>query len=97
VARSDATVKRVFETVFQGMVELFEDSLRLERRVDRDLALTLSALRVGAMVIARALNNPPLAGELRNAAMRFALDVGGWAQSTSPLRKHETIKKRKKR
>ena len=97
VARSDATVKRVFETVFQGMVELFEDSLRLERRVDRDRALTLSALCVGAMVIARALDNPPLASELRNAAMRFALDLGGWTHSTSPLRKHEAIKKRKKR
>src|SRR6516165_11044483 len=31
VDRSDATVKRVFETVFQGMVVLFEYSLRLER------------------------------------------------------------------
>ena len=75
---------------------MFEDSLRLERRVDRDRALTLSALCVGAMVIARALDNPPLASELRNAAMRFALDLGGWTHSTSPLRKHEAIKKRKK-
>ena len=94
VARSDATVKRVFETVFQDMVALFEDSLRVGQRADRDRALTLSALCVGAMVIARALDNPTLATELRNAAMRSALDLGGWANSTRPLRKHERSKKR---
>ena len=90
VARSDATVKRVFEKVFEGMVELFEDSLRFEQRADRDRALTLSALCVGAMVIARALDNPRLAGELRNAAMRLALDLGGWTNSPGPLRKRKT-------
>jgi AcrR family transcriptional regulator len=93
VARSDATVKRVFETVFQGMVSLFEDSLKAAKRTDRDRALTLSALCVGAMVIARALDNPRLAGELRKAAMRFALDLGGWTRSTRPFSKHERIKK----
>jgi hypothetical protein len=97
VARSDTTVKRVFETVFQDMVALFEDSLRVGRRADRDRALTLSALCVGAMVIARALDNPTLASELRKAAMRFALDLGGWANNTRPLRKHERIKKRSAR
>jgi AcrR family transcriptional regulator len=97
VARSDATVKRVFETVFRDMVALFEDSLRVGQRADRDRALTLSALCVGAMVIARALDNPTLATELRNAAMRFALDLGGWANSTRPLRKHERSKKRRAR
>jgi len=40
ISRSDATVKRVFETVFQGMVGLFEQSLARERRRDRDRALT---------------------------------------------------------
>ncbi len=97
VSRSDATVKRVFETVFEGMVGLFEDSLTLEQRADRDRALTMSALCVGAMVIARALDNPPLANELRNAAMRFALELGGWSDDSAGFRKHETIKKRKRR
>ena len=90
----DATVKRVFETVFQGMVGLFEESLTLAQRADRDRALTISALCVGAMDIARALDNPPLASELRNAAMRCALDLGGWSISS---RRDETIKKRKTR
>jgi AcrR family transcriptional regulator len=94
VARSDATVKRVFETVFQGMVELFEDSLTLEQRANRDRALTISALCVGAMVIARALDNPPLASELRNAAMRFALELGGWSKRARLLRKHQTMKRK---
>jgi hypothetical protein len=93
VARSDATVKRVFETVFEDMVGLFEDSLKVGRRADRDRALTLSALCVGAMVIARALDNPRLAGELRKAAMLFALDLGGWTNSTRPHRKHEGKKR----
>jgi len=98
VSRSDATVKRVFETVFQGMVGLFEDSLTLAQRTDRDRALTISALCVGAMVIARALDNPPLGSELRNAAMRFALELGGWSTSSRRVRRgNETVKKRKTR
>ena len=97
VSRSDATVKRVFETVFQGMVGLFEDSLTPKRQADRDRALTMSALCVGAMVIARALDNPALASELRNAAMRLALEMGGWSKSKRPLRKGEPVKKRKVR
>jgi len=97
VSRSDATVKRVFETVFQGMVGLFEDSLTPKRRADRDRALTMSALCVGAMVIARALDNPALASELRNAAMRLALEMGGWSKSNRPLRKGEPVKKRQVR
>src|SRR5262249_4750163 len=78
VSRSDTTVKRVFETVFQGMVGLFEDSLKLDQGTNRDRALTISALCVGAMVIARALDNPLLASDLRHAAMRCALELGGW-------------------
>jgi TetR/AcrR family transcriptional regulator, transcriptional repressor for nem operon len=97
ISRSDATVKHVFETVFQGMVGLFEDSLILKRRADRDRALTMSALCVGAMVIARALDNPALASELRNAAMRFALEMGGWSNSTELPRNRERVKKRKAR
>ena len=35
VARSDSTVKRAFETVFESMASLFEESLRREKRPDR--------------------------------------------------------------
>jgi TetR/AcrR family transcriptional regulator, transcriptional repressor for nem operon len=89
ISRSDATVKRVFETVFQGMVGLFEQSLARERRRDRDRALTMSALCVGAMVIARALDDESLAGEVRNAAMHFALELGGWSTSGSRSRRRK--------
>jgi AcrR family transcriptional regulator len=79
IARCDLTVKRVFETTFRGMVGLFEASLEREGRPDRQRALSMATLCVGAMVIARALADAGLAAELRSAAMRLALELGGWS------------------
>jgi AcrR family transcriptional regulator len=79
VARCDVVVKRVFETVFCGMVGLFEKSLERDGRADRERALTMTTLCVGAMVIARALADSQLADELRSAAKRLTLELGGWS------------------
>jgi len=76
VAHRDLTVKRVFETVFSSMVALFEQSLGREGRADRDRALTMATLCVGAMVIARALDGSQLAGQVRATALDQALRLG---------------------
>jgi len=80
VSRSDPTVKRAFESVFLGMVGLFEQSLQQEKRPDRDLALVTAGLCVGGMVVARSLEDRELADDLREAATRVALRLCGWQQ-----------------
>ncbi len=78
VSRSDRRVKRAFETVFQGMVDLFAQSLRQDDREDRELALAIAGICVGGMAVARSLENRALADALREAARRAALQLGGW-------------------
>ena len=76
LAHGDPTVRRVFETVFNSMVALFERNLEREGRPDRDRALIMATLCVGAMVIARALDGSQLAGQVRATALNQALQLG---------------------
>ena len=94
VSRSDATVKRAFETVFKGMVGLFEHSLREGDERDQDLALAIASICVGGMVVARSLETRDLANALRDAAKRVALRLGGWHQPEP--QKLESVKARVK-
>ena len=81
VSRENAKVKRAFESVFEGMVRLFEESLPSEHSKVRDRALAIAGLCVGAMVVARSLDNRELADSLRGAARKAALELGAWSDS----------------
>jgi AcrR family transcriptional regulator len=83
VARSDASAKHAFETVFQAMTSLLEQSLQNGSEPPRTTAQAIAALCVGGMVVARALENRALADELREAAMAVALKLGGWENETN--------------
>jgi TetR/AcrR family transcriptional regulator, transcriptional repressor for nem operon len=78
VARSGATAKRAFETVFQAMVSVLERSSIHHGRPRRATAQGIAALCVGGMVVARAMVNRSVADELRQACMAVALTMGGW-------------------
>jgi TetR/AcrR family transcriptional regulator, transcriptional repressor for nem operon len=78
VTRHDDPVKCVFERVFAGMVEMFEQTLEHAQRADRDRALVISSVCVGALALARALDGSRLASEVRKTALRQALELGGW-------------------
>jgi len=78
VARSGQIVKRAFERVFSAMAGVFEEALRREGRPDRQLALALAGICVGAMVVSRSVDSPQLADAIRSAARRTALELGGW-------------------
>jgi TetR/AcrR family transcriptional regulator, transcriptional repressor for nem operon len=78
VAHQDPVVKRALETVFSGMVGLFNNSLRSLGRDDPDLPLALAGMCIGTMVVARSLENRRLADSLRAAAIRVGLRLGGW-------------------
>jgi TetR/AcrR family transcriptional regulator, transcriptional repressor for nem operon len=76
VARSDPTVRRVFEAVFKAMVDLFEQGLG--GRGGRQRALAMAGMCVGGMVVARSLEDARLANALRAATAGVALQLGGW-------------------
>lgn len=83
VARSGATARRAFQTVFKAMVSVLERSLIAKRQKDRDrrvLAQSIAALSIGGMIVARTIDDRSLADELRAACTVVALEIGGWSR-----------------
>jgi len=80
VARSEPAVRRAFESVFNSMAGLFQKTLEESGQADRQRALTIASICVGAMVVARAVDSRSLSEEIRRAAMRTALELGGWTE-----------------
>lgn len=76
VARSDAKAKRAYRAAFEGMLEVLGQSRA--HGPDRTRALAIAALCVGGMVIARANDDRALGDELRQAALKIALELGRW-------------------
>ena len=83
VARSGASAKRAFETVFKAMVSVLERSLIQNGNRRRTTAQSIAALSIGGMVVARTIHDRALADELRAACMAVALDLGGWNKKLS--------------
>jgi len=87
VARAGESAKRAYETVFKAMVELLARGSRGDQHLDRTIALSIAALCVGGMVIARASDGRTFADEVRDACMEVALRLAGWddhARSRQP-------------
>jgi AcrR family transcriptional regulator len=79
-ARAGEGVKAAYREVLQMMAGAFEANLQSEERSARQRALALVALCVGGMVLSRAIDDPTLADDLRNAARSQALTLGGWGK-----------------
>jgi TetR/AcrR family transcriptional repressor of nem operon len=79
VARSNASAKRAFETVFRAMVDVLQRSLRDKQRPRRLRAEAIAALCIGGMVVARTMVDRKLADELREACTIMANQLGGWS------------------
>ena len=73
VARSSQAVKAAYRDVAQSMIRLFEANLDGPRTHEQ--ALVLTALCVGGMVLARGIDDPRLADDIRNAAHEQALQT----------------------
>lgn len=80
VARAGPHVRESYRELLEGMVSLFEANLPGEGAGARDRALSLAALCVGGMVVARALPGTEIAEGIRQAALadanRLWLDAG---------------------
>jgi len=78
VQRSSASVQGAFRQVLEMMAGAFEANLEPAVRPTRQRALALTAMAVGAMVLARAVDDPALAKEVRQAARNEAYARPGW-------------------
>jgi AcrR family transcriptional regulator len=79
VSRTDQSVREAQESALKMMIETFEKGISAASEPARQLALALTSLCVGGMVLARAIENRSLADELREATMATALKIGEWA------------------
>lgn len=71
VARANPEVRASYQELLKAMVSLFENSLN-DYEHQRPKALSLAALCVGGMVLARTLPDSELAEEVRQAALQTA-------------------------
>jgi len=76
VSRSSAAVKRAFRKVLDSMLSAFVSNLQGSHARERGIALV--SVCVGAMVVARAVDDPALATSFRKAARKHVLASSGW-------------------
>jgi AcrR family transcriptional regulator len=72
-ARCGKLARAAFQQVLEMMVDAFEANVGPATEAPRERALALAALCVGAMVLARAVDDGRLSEELRDAARRQAI------------------------
>ncbi|WP_153771198.1 TetR/AcrR family transcriptional regulator [Labrenzia sp. CE80] len=84
VARSSADVQQAYQQLLSAMVGLFEKSLAVEGKASRQEALSLAALCVGGMVLARTLPGSEIAEEVRAAAHATARQMA--SDPANPVR-----------
>ena len=74
IARQSGEVRDAYQRLLTAMVWLYEVNLEEEGPGARQKALSLAALSVGGMILARTLPDSGLAQELRAAALETALE-----------------------
>ncbi|WP_341365511.1 TetR/AcrR family transcriptional regulator [Yoonia sp. BS5-3] len=75
VARQAPDVQRAYQEILTAMVWLFESTQDGDPAAQRHRALTMTALCVGGMVLARSIPDSDLAEEVRAAAYRAVSEI----------------------
>jgi AcrR family transcriptional regulator len=78
VSRTDQSVREAQEGALKMMVDTFEKGMSPNGQPSRQVALSLTALCLGGMVLSRAIEDRGLADELREATMAVAMRLGHW-------------------
>lgn len=81
VQRSQPAVKDAFKQVMEMMAGAFAANLEPSSRPARQRSLALVSMAVGAMVLARSVDDPKLAAEIRDSARNEAYARSGWGLS----------------
>jgi AcrR family transcriptional regulator len=79
VSRNDQAVREAQESALRMMIDTFQHGMTADSQAPRELALAVTSLCLGGVVLARAIDNRALADELREATMAVALKLGNWA------------------
>ena len=95
VARSGATARRAFETVFRAMVSVLERSLADRKGDGHENAQAIAALSIGGMIVARTLVDRGHADELRASCVAAALKLGGWDGKTNGATRSQSARREK--
>lgn len=74
VSRASEEVQDAYQKLLQAMSGLLEHTMGLSGKGNRRDALSLTALCIGGMVVARSLPDDELASEVRNSALAKALE-----------------------
>jgi len=77
IARSNPQVRASYQHLLSAMVSLFEGGADRTDGRSREVALSLAALCVGGMVLARTLPDSALAEEVRHSAHKTAMALAG--------------------
>jgi len=75
VARAGPEVQTSYQDLLEAMIWLFEHNLGGKSAPSRKKSLSLAALCIGGMVVARTLPNSDLAEEIREAAFNAADEI----------------------
>lgn len=78
VSRTDQSVREAQEAALKMMVATFEQGMTPNGHASRQVALALTSLCLGGMVLARAIEDQGLANELREATMAVGMRLGHW-------------------
>ncbi|MGI9407248.1 MAG: TetR/AcrR family transcriptional regulator [Hyphomicrobiaceae bacterium] len=83
VARAGPAVKAVYEKLLKAMSGIFIANMQDKGDLTaRKQGLAIAATCVGAMVLARTVDDNDFANEICDAARAFALDYSGWEQGS---------------
>jgi TetR/AcrR family transcriptional regulator, transcriptional repressor for nem operon len=77
VARGSDVMKGAYREVVEKLVEIIQSDVDEPEKQERALAMV--ALCVGGVIVARCIDDPALADEMRRAAHQQALRTGGWS------------------
>ena len=80
MARGGPELKAVGRSLVQAMAGVFSAALEPNGQSARARGLALTALCVGGMVLARAVDDEALADDIREAAHALALETSGWGE-----------------
>ncbi|MEM7226532.1 MAG: helix-turn-helix domain-containing protein [Pseudomonadota bacterium] len=76
VARAGPAARAAYQDQLERLIGLFEAGLAPNDGDRRDKAMTMAALCVGGMILARTIDDEALGERLREAARRLALEIG---------------------
>jgi hypothetical protein len=71
-------VKAAYREVVENLIQLFEADLKGPDR--RERALAILTLCIGGMVVGRAIEDPALADDFRQAARKQILTTADWSE-----------------